>query len=848
MKYVSGHVFLFVMTGLLAACSGSFNMGNGGGGSSVTAGNFFSPAVKSSAMDQDLVYNINFINNLVIQDLCNGDASSCDPSVADVLALLDSYDITAPESILNGEFSLPNSGSAIAMKMSAKAAPIADYCSVPAFQNINVTVNGSTVTLAAYFSSLKRMDNGSHLKICEIMNLREDLKSELKLSVAAQNGYLMSDGQISETLRLRARREFLYVFVNTFLAFGTDLIGFCQWAGCTVDTQVAGSFASSADAINEGINKNKYNVRPVEDSDGDVTISTREFFDSNKGNTYLFIEQFFSRGEVINAADAIVKYSIDEANFCKFVVGTEIDDTQSTTYDSQQYDDNLSECMNAAHEYFSRLSFVQKANGEKSVQAIYTDSLYLNSPVRIFNLKYSINYNSLFEIILEDLKKAALAFMQHELDHKPAVAAELSITPEKVDTLRNITLQGSFGIGAAVSDVNESQSIEDSLLPAQVFASVTKELYVLIPETVSEAEVDSLTGNNSFYREEAGDVSYRMAASDKTVRIEHKRGQSLYQDILGLNFLNVDLRFPPYKLTSADFFIFDLSVDELDGDFKIEKPVALSKFEINKNGTLRNYLEMSNLDLTFKSVATTTATSKSYQITEAFGPAWNLDAKVDADSLTTDLKDLIAQQSGGMVSSPDVFSFQMNAPQGSYFKSTDNQTTNLWFDVAPDTGAIKPLNLTLTGTIASTTKTVGPYSLSDEGASFSGAMSSVMTKLMSEFPGMQARAGGSFTGDLNCGADGLSSASITLTRTYSSGAFNQTITDFSMQGSQILSNLPMTGTYGPIHVNTASYTHWDSSTYDFQYAADADNIVQSISVIVADPNFNLNCSGVLTRN
>jgi len=467
-------------------------------------------------------------------------------------------------------------------------------------------------------------------------------------------------------------------------------------------------------------------------------------------------------------------------------------------------------------------------------------------------MKYSIDYNSLFEIQLENLKAGYLALMRSELDNHPDIAASMNLTESKYNTLNGITITGAWGIGASITDISANQSLSESSLPAKIFASVTRTMDLIIPQSITDTEANELFGNNQVNRSEPGDIAWHMGVSDELIRVEHKRGQTLYQDILGLNALDLSFKFPPYELTSADFFIFDLSLNEMNGDLKIVKPNALSRFDVKKNGTFRNFLELSNLDITFKTVDTTqpTSTSKSLYISEAFAPAWSARALLDADSLNSTLYNSLQSSTQGMVGPHDLFDFQLNSPQGSYFDSTGcTNSTCLWFAVAPDTQAIKPMNMTLTGTIASVTNTVGPYSISDKGASFNDASSNIMNDLLATYPGMTDRLGASFMGTLSCSDSSTKTVSVTLQRHYSGGSFTQIITNLSVDGSDILygSTINGSGAYGV--GNSVSWNYTDYNTYDSysgSYTANSDNIVTDMSISILTSGL-ISCDGTVSK-
>lgn len=863
---------------LMTACSGSF-MGSSSGGPSVTGGNsvLFSPAVESSSMDLDNIYNINFINNLVIQDLCAGNASGCDPQLADIIALLESYDLEVPESILNGEFQLPTSGSAMVAALntgSTSLRKVANYCTEAGYSAINVQVSdgqgGFTgMTLAQYMDEYRTMDNGARLKICEILNLRDEIKKEVKLNTASRHGYLMTQEQVNETIRLRARREFLYVFVNSILAFGTDFIGTLQYFGIELQSSNTGTgidqvFASSVTKINEGIKKNKYNVREVNETDSantNNTIETKQFFNENKGNTYLFVEQFISQGTVRTQEPVVVEYNIDPVNFCKFMTGND-SGMQASDYD---------QCVSTSTDYFNKVKFVHRASGEKYVRVEYLDAPYVTEPLPLLNLKYTIDHRSMIEVVLDDVKKGTIAIMRNELDNHPDIASQMSITQSRVDSLSALTLNGAFGFGGAISDLTIDMPLEESSLPAKFYGSVTQDIYVLIPQSMPDEEVNLLldpSGQNtqiSFRREDEGDVSVRLGKSDDTFKIQHMRGNNLYQDLIGINVLNANLKFPPYELSSADLFVFDISLDELEGDIQIVKPTELSTLNIKKDGTLRNFLKLSDIDVqltTTSAAPANTTLSREFVVETVDAKPWNFQLKGDVDSLSSNLKDVIANQSQGMIGPNDTFDMLLSAPQGNFLKKDANP--HVMFAARTNPGTVDPLYYTLGLNLDGHAETIGPVDLiqgiNNDPEQIDDHMTTLMQDIMTRYQTemgdrsalVQAQKAGTFSGDLNCGANGTLPASVTINRTPAAATDGMSvISSHSVSASVNSVNFSTTLSSQPYTANASSLANISNGALEqiaLSYQSDADNVIQSVNVTSYSNGLGLSCSGVLARN
>lgn len=867
-KHLSYGLILMLMT----ACSGSFT-GSSSGGPSVTGGNsvLFSPAVESTSMDLDNVYNINFINNLVIQDLCGGNSSGCDPQIADVIALLESYDLEVPESILNGEFELPTSGSAMVAALNSGTTSlrkVENYCTEAGYSAINVQVSdglgGTTsMTLAQYMEEYRTMDNGARLKICEILNLRDEIKKEVKLNTASRYGYLMNQDQINETIRLRARREFLYVFVNSFLAFGTDLIGALQYLGIEVPDEAAQAFATSVNKINEGINKNKYSIREINETDSNnknATIETKQFFNENKGSTYLFVEQFISQGSVKTQDPVVVEYNIDPVNFCKFMTGNPESGMQAGDYD---------QCVSTSTDYFNKVKLVHRASGDKYVRLEYLDAPYVTEPLPLLNLKYTIDNRSLIEIVLEDVKKGTIAIMRNELENHPDIASQMSITQSRVDSLNSVTLTGSFGIGGAITDLTIDKPLEESNLPAKLYASITQDLYVLIPQNMPDEEVNLLldpSGQNteiSFRRDNDGDVSVRLGKSDDTVKIQHMRGNNLYQDLIGINLLNANLKFPPYELSTPDLFVFDISLDELNGDIKVVKPTELSTLDIKKDGTLRNFVKLSDLDvqlMTTSSAPTNGSSSREFVLQGVDAKPWNLQLKGDVDSLSSSLKDVIANQSQGMIRPNDTFDMLFSAPQGNLLEKGANP--NVMFIARAPANTVDPINFTLGLNLDGHAETIGPVDLvqgiNNDPEQIEPYMMTVMEDIMTRYQTelgnrtalVQSQQSGSFSGNLDCGANGTLAASVTISRTPAASQDMMSVTSsHSVSVDVNSSNLNASLSNQPYTANTTSSVDITSGpSMALNYQSDADNVIQSVNVTSYDDGMGLSCSGVLARN
>lgn len=773
----------------LASCSGSMTGGLAGGlGGGLGGVGNIGPTITGADISSIVTPAISdgVLNSIIVDTLLAADGSTT--AVTQVVAASGAsgnaqnaynavlgnntnystqYSGGGADAIINGAYASGGGGSAIAMVSAATAddgrpltsESITDYCaaSYPAYANgqaqshnsLNASEKSAFNNDEFYgiMHSPKTMENGSELRTCDILINRDRVVKEAQLQLALNtSGYVVPSSLLDDAIRLQARREAMYVFVNSFLAFGADFMGLLQYIGLDIPPEVAQLFASSVavmssnDWDNGGINYNRWNVRPYADN--------QELLARKKANTYMFVEQFIDRGTVIDRATAKVEYRIDTEAFCKFFLNkqdTSNDGQIVDPYTAAQNDENLAQCIAAADTYFSRVKFTQFASGTKTIAATYTESQYAPNGLQLFTLSYNLDHSSFIGFDLNELKQFALASMRRELADGSVVAQELQITQERIDAISRITSTGVIGFGSAITDltmadIEAGQTIADSQLPAKLYASIRTGIEIRIPEDMSDQEVNVLDLDNTdpyaFARMDVGDVYIQIGASEDTAKLEHMRGDSLYEDHLGLNILNLAVQFPPYNLTEDDMFVFDISLNELNGEIRIAKPsatlTALSTLNISKSGVLADVVKLSNAEIVLETVDTTDPAvdaNRQLTLTGFTISPWKLDVTTDPLSMPWQL--LGTDPSTLPLTTGDYFHFVMHSPNGNYFTDANN-----WGYTARN-GVMDPLYFSTDFTVAALVDmglptahyAGGPYNMPDEGAYYDAAMISIGAKL-----------------------------------------------------------------------------------------------------------------------
>ncbi|MGE3610429.1 MAG: hypothetical protein AB7I27_12640 [Bacteriovoracaceae bacterium] len=746
----------------LSSCSGSLSGGLGGGllggalGPTISGtdiGNIISPALNTSAQDaiiQDTLYSIDHTNTTVSSALGNN------AGYDSLLGLSNNYVTTYTgggyDTIIGGAYQSSNGGGAIVAAATADDFPktsddttITDYCSA-SYVTIAASRYPSYVSdsndLATKLQSQITMENGSKLRVCDTLINRDKSLNETKLQIALKTGgYTVPSSKLDDAVRLNARREAMYVFVNSFLAFGSDFLGLMQYIGLEIPDEVAALFASTAAVMETnnwetgGINYDRFNYRPVADN--------KELLDRKKANTYLFVDQFINRGTVVDRATATIEYRIDTQNFCKFFLGM---NNQNMT--TQEYDDNLAQCITATDQYFNRIKFTQVAKGSKSIALTYTESGFAPNGLTLVSLEYNLDHTSYARFNLSDLKNFVLAVMRKEMAENGQLVQQGIVTQQRLDTVNRITTTGVIGFGSAITDfsmadLNAGKTINDSNLPAKLFLSINEALEINIPEDLSDQDVNAfdLNTNDSytFSRMDTGAVFLRIAASDESIKLDHKRGASLYEDHLGINLQNLALQFPPYLLTEDDLFVFDISLNELNGNVRVVKPsgtlTALSQVSLKKSGVLKEVIKISNFDVQLETIDTTDYNSNpQYKTilpnTLAVGP-WKAEITSDPSAIPWSwLGNTYSTVASNFTNNDSVYMLY-NSPNGNYL-TYNNQ---YWFTA--QNSVIQPVYLTVDMTVASLADLLGgnghyaggPYNLPDEGSSWNDAIISVGNKL-----------------------------------------------------------------------------------------------------------------------
>lgn len=621
---------------MLTSCGGvidfSFSSLDGG---SVSSAFSFSPQMSLSSMDDDTVKTANHLRTLMKDTLmAEGTISAAEADAIIAKYSLDEI-LAAEEDILAGEFVKPEDGGASAI-VSALVSGVENFeATLPReteFLNLDVT-----------------MEDGTTYKVHELLVKHNDLVEEVKLNVANANGYLISNEQFDNLVLYRARREFLYVFVNSLMAQGSDLIGVMQYLGIEYDSSnETGAVKANIDDVNAGINANKYEIRPVR---SETQESTYGFLDENKSDVYIFIEKFISLGVILSRDPFIVTYSIDSRNFCKFAVQ---DDSQA--------------CIDAAEERLSTLSFLHTLDGQKSLRIVY-DQDNIPSPIDLFNIKYDITFRGGLELNLENVKQAALSVMRKERELDPTAADSSNITEDNINFLNRISVAGDVEIGAGVTDLVAGDNISDSDLPAKLYGQINNDVNIYLPEDLSQADIDTIYGPDSgFTPSDEGAVSFHIGQSSDTVKLEHIRGNSLYEDLIGINVSTINFVFPPFTLDASDFFIFDLALDEVSDTVRVTKNSGESQVVITEDSILKNFVSLDNFSIEGVIVEDEVDTGTSTINNITMSP-FNLHTKYQVEDLPLSVQTSLVEDQG--MSLTDYADITVTSPNGNFFALED---------------------------------------------------------------------------------------------------------------------------------------------------------------------------------
>lgn len=628
-------VYLLILPTLFS-CSGAidFSLGRDGGGG-VASSFSFSPQMPLASLDEDTVKTANHLRTLMKDTLmAEGTISSAEADAIIAKYSLDEI-LAAEESILAGEFVQEDTSGASALVAAM----------VSGVENLEVTLPKETEFLNLDVT----MEDGTTYKVHEILEKHNDLVEEIKLNVANSNGYIISQEQFDKLVLYRARREFLYVFVNSLMAQGSDIIGVMQYLGIVYDSSSeTGAVKASIDDINAGINANKYEIRPVR---SETQESTYGFLDENKSDVYVFIEKFISLGSIISQNPMIVSYSIDAQNLCKFAIQ---DDSQA--------------CIDAAEERISTLSFKHTLDGEKNLKIIYNQD-NIPAPIDLATVKYDVNFRGGLEFDINNLKEASLSVMRKERELDPSAADSTNMTQDNIDLLNRISVSGVIEAGVSVTDLVAGDSISDSDLPAKLYGQINEDINITLPEDLSQTEIDNVYGPDSgLTPSDEGAVSFHMGNTSDTVRLEHVRGNSLYEDIIGINVSTINFYFPPFTLDASDFFIFDLSLDEVSDTVRVAKNSESGDVVITEDSILKNFVSLDNFSIEAVVVEDEVDTGTSTLNDITMSP-FNLRTKYQVEDLPESVQTVLINEQG--MTLDDYADLTITSPDGNYFALED---------------------------------------------------------------------------------------------------------------------------------------------------------------------------------
>lgn len=573
--------------------------------------NYYDDTVKSKVIG-DVCGDSNLDNEFTIAD-CN--AAQATQVLAGLVALgVDDDGYNPYQDIEDAAANSGGGGSALIVGALAESSGVNDI-SMSGYTPVEFKVDnycspapeaGLDAPTVGYISSTSiTMANGQTYLICELLNLRDGLKQEVERNVQLgiivgknENYDITQHPEYNEFILKRARREFVFISVNTVLSFATDFIGLLQYLGLDLsdNSEIVSILGDDLTRLNTEIYNKRMQIRTVDEN--------KVYFENQKRNVYTFVEQFWSDGIVISTQpETIITYEVNTQNLCKYLSGS--NDTSSADFNA---------CLTEATRFLDKFDITHQLTGDKSIHITFTNSA-ITTPLTLMELQYDLNYKSFVEFGLPNVKSIAVAYAEEDLQ-EGGMLSQQGLDQATIDLVKNTTFQGAVGFGSQILDMGTTKVVdgsqvlidrlEKSSLPAKLHFDITENLLIVLPDDLSAAAIYEMATSGSAAGTDlnAGtdDVYLSMSAAEDVLKLRHQRGNNLYQDTLGINASDIVYQMPPYKFDAKDFLIFDLTLDEFNDDFRIQKPTEListinSKFEYHKYNVLEADVKLSDLDI-----------------------------------------------------------------------------------------------------------------------------------------------------------------------------------------------------------------------------------------------------------
>ncbi len=425
-------------------------------------------------------------------------------------------------------------------------------------------------------------------KVYEHLSLRdknlEEFKDYVKYDLATSDSYKdvikVSDAEITALLKKKARREFLQVNANALLSHGVNIFSFLNFVGYDVTN-------SSNLQLIQGLNLNTSDLQAIYTNEKDNALAQTYLKDkvlnANKPAFYYFVEKFISEDDMQLVAGTTnhFEYFINIPNLCKYISSSGLGDG----------------CAQTLQTYFNRIRFIQNLQ-TKRITVTYKDAPYISSETEAFYFDYTYDYNASLKIDLNNTKTIYAAFLQHELDSAPTTAAQNNIDAGDIALLNSATVRGIASINdhievpLAAQIENGIADITQTTLASKIGLSLDTDFYIHIPENLDQnVKYDAYAGANttvSFNGSSEGDVVMNVPKTDNLVSLAHHRGNTIYDDIIGINAPQMDLQFPPYQLSERDLFVFEGVVnphceESLAASLGCDNQVRISKLAVNNS-------------------------------------------------------------------------------------------------------------------------------------------------------------------------------------------------------------------------------------------------------------------------
>lgn len=427
-------------------------------------------------------------------------------------------------------------------------------------------------------------------KVYEHLSLRdknlEEFKDYVKYDLSTNDSYKdvikVSSEEVTALLKKKARREFLQVNANAILSHGVNIFSFLTFVGYDVAN-------SNNNSLFDGLNINKQDLQSIYTSEKDNTLGQAYLKDkvlnTNKPAFYYFIEKFISEDDmqVVAGTSNNFEYFINIPNLCKYLGSS-----------------GMSGCSETLTTYFNRLRFIQNLQ-TKRISVTYKDAPYVSSETEFFYFDYTYDYKSSLKVDLNNTKTIYAAFLQHELDSAPTTAANNKIDAGDIALLNSATVRGIASINdhievpLAAQIENGIADITQTTLASKLGLSLDTDFYVHIPENLDQnVKYDAFSDSNStisFNGSSEGDVIMNVPKTDNLVSLAHHRGNTIYDDILGINAPQMDLQFPPYQLSERDLLVLEGAVnphceESLAASLGCDNQVRISKLAVNNSMAL----------------------------------------------------------------------------------------------------------------------------------------------------------------------------------------------------------------------------------------------------------------------